>query len=76
MESAAEWPTEVWAVEYTNIDNKRIVQVVTDKEEAVDFATHTPTASPILLCSYAEFRTVGEDAGPAPAVGPPQQEFA
>jgi hypothetical protein len=66
MESAAELPTEVWAVEYTNI-NKRIVQVVTNMEEAVDFATHTCTANPILRCSYAEFRTVGEDPAPAPA---------
>jgi hypothetical protein len=52
------WPTEVWAVEYTTIGDKRIVTVMADRDSALLFASQAHSADPLLLRSYAEFSEV------------------
>jgi hypothetical protein len=52
------WPTEVWAVEYTTVGDKRIVIVMGDRDSALFFASQALSADPILLRSYAEFSKV------------------
>jgi hypothetical protein len=55
---ATEWPTEVWAVEYTNICNKRVVEVMADLVTAqlfIDNVNSNYWAEPVLLRSEAKF---------------------
>ncbi|OBH50334.1 hypothetical protein A5686_13320 [Mycobacterium sp. E2479] len=55
---ATEWPTEVWAVEYTNIRNERVVDVMDTLDAAQRFIEKVDRnywAEPVLLRSRANF---------------------
>jgi hypothetical protein len=55
---ATEWPTEVWAVEYTNMRNERVVDVMEDLDSAQRFLEKVDRnywAEPVLLHSRANF---------------------
>lgn len=55
---ATEWPTEVWAVEYTNICSQRVVEVMENLVAAQVFIENVNRnywAEPVLLHSQANF---------------------
>jgi hypothetical protein len=55
---ATEWPTEVWAVEYTNIRNERVVGVMENLVAAQLFMENIERnywAEPVLLHSQVNF---------------------
>jgi hypothetical protein len=55
---ATEWPSEVWAVEYTDISDQRIVDVMESLDAAQLFIEKVNTnywANPVLLHSQANF---------------------
>lgn len=55
---ATEWPTEVWAVEYTNIRNERVVEVMETLDAAQQFIEKVDRnywAEPVLLHSRVNF---------------------
>jgi hypothetical protein len=55
---ATEWPTEVWAVEYTNMRNERVVDVMEALDSAQRFLekiNRNYWAEPVLLHSRANF---------------------
>jgi hypothetical protein len=55
---ATEWPTEVWAVEHTNIRNERVVDVMEDLIAAQRFIEKVDRnywAEPVLLHSQVNF---------------------
>ncbi|MEE2854590.1 MAG: hypothetical protein VX424_18290 [Actinomycetota bacterium] len=55
---ATEWPTEVWAVEHTNIRNERVVEVMEDLHAAqrfIDKVDRNYWAEPVLLHSRVNF---------------------
>ena len=55
---AAEWPAEIWAVEYTNIRDQRIVEVMESLDAAqlfIEKVNRNYWANPVLLHSQANF---------------------
>jgi hypothetical protein len=55
------WPTEVWAVEYTSVDGKRIVSVEESEDTArvfVESCGWNGLANPVLLRSDARFTRI------------------
>jgi hypothetical protein len=55
---ATEWPTEVWAVEHTNIRNERVVDVMETLDAAQQFIKNVDKnywAEPVLLHSKVNF---------------------
>ena len=55
---ATEWPTEVWAVEYTNIRNERVVDVMEGLDSAqrfIEMVDRNYWAEPVLLHSRVSF---------------------
>ena len=55
---AAEWPTEVWAVEYTDVGDQRIVEVMENLDAAqlfIEKVNRNYWADPVLLHSHANF---------------------
>ena len=55
---ATEWPTQVWAVEYTNICNQRVVEIMENLDAAQLFirsVNRNHWAEPVLLHSQANF---------------------
>ena len=58
MMFATEWPTEVWAVEYTNIRNQRIVDVMENLDAAqlfIENVNRNHWAEPVLLRGHVNF---------------------
>jgi hypothetical protein len=51
-----EWPSEVWAVEYTSIGGERVVIVIGTKGDACETAAMYAASDPVLLCSATDFR--------------------
>ncbi len=55
---ATEWPTEVWAVEHTNIRNQRVVDVMDTLDAAQQFIKNVDKnywAEPVLLHGKVNF---------------------
>lgn len=55
---ATEWPTEVWAVEYTNIRNQRLVDIMENLDAAqlfIEKVNRNHWAEPVLLHSPVNF---------------------
>lgn len=54
-----ELPSEVWAVQYTNIHGDRVVQVMGTEYAAREAAEQYAVASAVLLRASTEFHPVG-----------------
>lgn len=61
MESST-WPTEVWAVEYTTMENKRAVAIMNEDEARLwmENLIRNSDANPVLLRSDANFQPAPE----------------
>jgi hypothetical protein len=62
-----ELPSEVWAIEYTNVYGDRVVDVLGTEYAARAVADHyaiaAPTAAPALLCTRTDFQPVPSNPG-------------